>query len=76
MSEPSKAPRTSKERMADYRRRMRAKGYRPVQRWVLDTRNPEVMAGIERAIAAINADTKGEAEIMEWLDQVYEWPDT
>jgi hypothetical protein len=76
MSTPEKTPRPGKERMADYRRRMRAKGLRPVQRWVLDTRNPEVLARIEKAIAAINADTKGEAEIMAWIEQVYEWPDS
>lgn len=74
MSAPQKTPRPGKERMADYRRRMREKGLRPVQRWVLDTSNPEVLARIQRDIAAINADTRGEAEIMDWLDQVRDWP--
>jgi hypothetical protein len=32
MSEPKATPKTGKERMADYCLRMRAKGYKPVQR--------------------------------------------
>ncbi len=75
MRQPKAQPKSGKERMADYRRRMRAKGLRPVQIWVPDLRDPEVRARIDRAIAAINADTKGEAEIMDWIEQVYEWPD-
>jgi hypothetical protein len=41
---------------------------------VLDTRNPEVLARVARDIAAINADVKGEAEIMAWIEGVSDWP--
>ncbi len=62
-------------RMAEYRKRMRAAGYRQVQMWVLDTRRPEVAASIERQCLAIAQHDPGGDEIMEWLDQVRDWSD-
>ncbi len=75
MAQSKSSAKTSKERMADYRRRMRAKGLRPVQMWLPDTRTPEFQEKCRRFVEAVNTDVKGEAEIIEWIEQVYEWPD-
>lgn len=39
---------TVKDRVRDYRRRMRARGYRPVQIWVPDVRTKEFAAEARR----------------------------
>jgi hypothetical protein len=36
------------EKMAGYRARLRARGLRPVELWVHDTRDPEVQARLRR----------------------------
>jgi hypothetical protein len=59
--------------MAAYRQRMHAAGYRQVTRWVLDTRRPEFVA-LAHEQARIVAASDDEAEIMNWLDQVRDWP--
>jgi Antitoxin MazE-like len=41
-------PRTSTQKMRDYRGRLRAKGLRPLQLWVPDMRDPKVRARIRR----------------------------
>jgi hypothetical protein len=74
-STASKQRSATARRMAEYRKRMRAAGYRQVQMWVLDTRRPEVAAQIERQCRAIAASDPAGDEIMEWLDQVRDWSD-
>jgi hypothetical protein len=43
---------SAKQKMWDYRRRMRAKGLRPIQLWVPDLRDPE---RVERVRAEVRA---------------------
>jgi Protein of unknown function (DUF3018) len=74
VSVPSRKPKSPAERMADYRRRMRAKGLRPVQIWVPDTRSPEFIADYRRQAKAIAASDPAGDEVMEWIEAVYEWP--
>ncbi|NYI69121.1 antitoxin MazE family protein [Spelaeicoccus albus] len=46
---------TTRERVREYRRRLRAQGLRPVQIWVPDVRAPEFVAEAHRQSAAIAA---------------------
>jgi hypothetical protein len=54
---------------------MRAAGYRPVQIWVPDTRNPEIAERI-RAEARALAQQSDNDDVMDWIEAVYEWPET
>lgn len=74
MSSAARKPKTSTERMAAYRRRMREAGLRPVQIWVPDLRKPEILAEYQRQARAIAESEPAGDEIMEWLDQVRDWP--
>ena len=63
-------------RMADYRRRMREAGLRPVQIWAPDTRSPtfaDMCRSQSRAVAA--GDPAGDG-IMAFVAELYEWPET
>lgn len=71
----SRRPRPASSRMADYRRRMREAGLRPVQIWVPDTRPPDFVERCRQQALAVAAGDPAGDEIMEWIDQVYEWPD-
>jgi hypothetical protein len=64
----------SSERMRRYRERMRAQGLRPVQFWGYDTRAPGFAEEIRRECEAIRR-SPDEAEILEFIDQVADWPD-
>ncbi len=64
-------PKTAAERMRDYRARQRAKGLRPVQRWVRDLRNPKVREEIRRQAALLDKHPETEA-INAWLDAMLE----
>ncbi len=49
-----------RHRVADHRRRMRARGYRPIQVWVPDTRSPKFAEEAHRQslrLAAADRDT-------------------
>jgi hypothetical protein len=66
---------SSRERMARYRARMRAKGLKPVQIWMPDTNDPAFLAKIRRqCLNAARHDPSGD-EALAWIEQVYEWPD-
>lgn len=43
-------PKTAAQKTADYRKRMREKGYRQIQLWVPDLRDPEVQEEIRRDV--------------------------
>jgi len=75
MPASSRKPKSAATRMAEYRRRMRARGLRPVQIWVPDTRSPEFIAEYQRQAKAIAADDPAGDEVMEWIESAYEWPD-
>lgn len=74
MSSAAKKPKTSTERMAAYRKRMRDAGLRPVQIWVPDTRSPEFVAKARQQAQSVARHDPGGDDIMAWLDQVRDWP--
>jgi hypothetical protein len=63
--------RKSREKARAYRERMRAKGLRPVQLWVPDTRTPEFAAEARRQSLAI-ANSPTEAEDQAFIDAISE----
>ncbi|WP_067966724.1 antitoxin MazE-like protein [Mycolicibacter icosiumassiliensis] len=46
---------TSTRRASEYRRRMRERGFRPVQMWVPDVRSPQFAAAARREALALAA---------------------
>jgi hypothetical protein len=56
-----------KETVAAYRTRMRAKGLRPVQFWVVDTRNPEFAKELNRQCQILN-DTPDEIDAIRFCE--------
>ena len=61
-------PSTVHERVAAYRKRMRAKGYKPVEIWVPDTTNPKFIARLQRASRAIARRERHDKDLIAWLD--------
>ncbi len=61
--------------MANYRKRMRAAGLRPVQIWVPDTRAPDFVETCRRQALAVAASDPGGDEIMDFVATAYEWPE-
>jgi hypothetical protein len=69
-------PRTSTEKMRDYRGRLRAKGLRPLQLWVPDMRDPKVRARIRREfryVARQPADSETDALLEANLAELEGW---
>lgn len=67
---------TVRERVSEYRRRMRERGFRPVQIWVPDVRTPAFAAEAKRQAAIVAAaDTSTndqsfiEAVSIDWNDE-------
>lgn len=75
MPSSSRKPKPAATRMAEYRRRMRARGLRPVQIWLPDTRSPEFIAEYRRQAKAIAANDPAGDEVMDWIEATYEWPE-
>ncbi len=73
MSRIAKKPKTSAERMAAHRARMRAAGFRTRAIWLPDWTAPEFVAEARRQARAAAQDP-GEREVMNWLDRVRHWP--
>lgn len=65
------APRQIKQRMKDYRTRLRQQGLRPVQIWVPDQRAPRFMKELERQVK--NLSPQDEKETLDFLEQVGDW---
>jgi hypothetical protein len=63
--------RKSREKARAYRERMRAKGLRPVQLWLPDTRTPEFAAEAHRQSLAV-ANSPTEAEDQAFIDAISE----
>jgi hypothetical protein len=57
------------ERVRKHREALRAKGLRPIQIWVPDTRKPGFAEEARRQCLALRDDPQ-EKKIMDWLDQV------
>lgn len=58
-----------RERVAEYRARMRASGLRPVQIWVPDTRSPGFAAEARRQSLLLAAAAEGD-DTMEFIEAV------
>ena len=52
---------------------MRARGFRQVQMWVPDLRQPAIMERYRRAARAIDADEGGEAELLGFVEEATGW---
>jgi hypothetical protein len=77
---PKRAPhkrsraKTAQERMSARRRRLRAKGLRPVQHWVPDLRDPRVRADLRRQGRLLGQHPEN-AAVDAWIEAVYDWGD-
>lgn len=60
---------STRERVREHRRRLRAQGLRPVQIWVPDVRAPEFAAEAHRQSAAIAA-SEQEADDQAFVDAI------
>jgi len=65
------AKRRAREKARAYRERMRAKGMRPVQLWIPDTRTPEFAERAREEMLAIAA-SEQEADDQAFIDAVSE----
>jgi hypothetical protein len=70
-SKPAKTPR---QKMRDYRARMRAKGLRPIQIWVPDVRAPGFAEECARQWKLVTQSPDHEG-IMKFLEAVSDWED-
>lgn len=70
---PANQPKTGAERAATYRERMRAAGYKSKTVWVPDPRNAAFAAEARRQSRAAASDPH-DREVMDWLEQVRDWP--
>ena len=61
-------PVQARERVAAYRKRMRKLGYRAVETWVPDTRNPKFIAEFQRQCRAVARKERKDRAMMDWLD--------
>jgi len=59
MAVPHEEP-SSRQRVREHRRRLRAQGLRPVQIWVPDVRSPEFRSEAHRQAAAVAASRHAE----------------
>ena len=57
-----------RERMKEYRERLRKSGLRPVQIWVPDTKAPGFAEEVRRQSLLVSQSTD-EKEIMDWVEQ-------
>ncbi|HID01017.1 MAG TPA: DUF3018 family protein [Piscirickettsiaceae bacterium] len=60
------------DRVRRYREKMRKAGYRQVQIWVPDTRNPAFIEACRQQARSLKADTV-ERETLEWMAQVQDY---
>ncbi len=61
--------------MATQRQRMRAAGLRPVQIWAPDSRASDFAEKCRRQARAVAASDPASDEIMDFIAQVYQWPE-
>lgn len=65
---------TSTRRAAEYRRRMRERGYRPVQVWVPDVRSAQFAAEAHREALAL-ADADRDSDDMDFVEAISDLAD-
>ena len=61
-----------RKRVANYRRRLREAGLRPVQIWVPDTRRPGFAEECQRQSSALRGDP-AEKAALDFIERVGEW---
>jgi DNA-binding LacI/PurR family transcriptional regulator len=64
---PPSTHKSSREKVRDYRARLREQGLRPIQIWVPDTSSPEFRAEARRQCLAV-ANSANAAEDQEFVD--------
>lgn len=64
----ARQPKTGKQKMRDYRERMRAAALRPIQIWVPDIRSRGFAANLRRQVNAL--DTRREADVLDFIEQI------
>lgn len=64
--------RSSKDKVAAYRARLRKQGLRPIQIWVPDVRSPEFAKEAHRQSLLI-AQSEHEAEDQAFIDAISDW---
>jgi hypothetical protein len=67
-----KRVKSSKEKVAAYRARLRKQGLRPIQIWVPDVRSPEFVKEAHRQSLLI-AESEREEEDQAFIDAISEW---
>lgn len=65
-------PKTPQQRMQARRDRLRAQGFRPVQHWVPDLRDPKVRADLRRQGELMARHPENDA-IDSWIEQMYDF---
>ncbi len=68
-AEVARARLSARDRARKHREKLRAQGLRPIQMWVLDTRNPAVVAEIKRQCLLLRDDSQ-EKQILEEIEAV------
>lgn len=69
---------TARRKMADYRRRLRSRGLRPVQVWVPDLRDPQVRARLAAEACVVRdhpSTAEGAAFVDAALTDIERWED-
>lgn len=64
---------TIEEQLLKEHPEMKAQGLRPVVMWVPDTEAPGFAEEMRRQ-SILAANSPGEAEVLDWVEAVYEWP--
>ena len=63
---------TTKERMKNYRARLRMEGFRPIQIWTVDLNGPNFKSEIRRQVA--NLKEEEEKQELAFWEQASAWP--
>ena len=67
-------PRSTRQRVAEHRARLRAQGLRPIQIWVPDVNSPEFAAEAHRQSLAV-AQSDGEKDDQAFVDSISDLQD-
>jgi len=72
MSASTAPKKSSRNKVREYRKRLRAQGLRPVQIWVPDVTSPSFRAEAHRQSLAI-ANSQQEADDQAFVDSISDW---
>ena len=62
----------ARERVRKHRESLRAKGLRPIQIWIPDTRKPGFAEEARRQCLAVRGDPQAK-EVVDWIEQVMDY---